>query len=240
MNENEPAVEFFVGVDLAQSVDYTAICVLEVTRAWRGWDGWGHLVDTPIPETEQRHTVVHLDRFERGTPYPEMVRDIKQLVQSIPRAGRGFVEPGLAKVNLVVDKTGVGAAVVDLFDAAGLNPIPITITGGDEVTDDWPGFRVPKRDLVSKIKILQQQRRLQVVQSLPLAGVLTKEMQNFKYKLSLKGHDSYGAGQAPEWRDGAHDDLVLSVALACWAADNNTSRQAVWAPAPDWLLYGRR
>jgi len=30
----------------------------------------------------------------------------------------------------------------------------------------------------------------------------------------MAGHDSYGA-----WREGAHDDLLLSVALACWAAE---------------------
>jgi len=29
------------------------------------------------------------------------------------------------------------------------------------------------------------------------------------------GHDSYEA-----WREGDHDDIVLSLAVACWSAEN--------------------
>lgn len=36
---------------------------------------------------------------------------------------------------------------------------------------------------------------------------------SFQVKITDAGNDTYGA-----WRDGTHDDLVLAVALACWAA----------------------
>jgi len=44
--------------------------------------------------------------------------------------------------------------------------------------------------------------------------VLTRELLNFQVKINDLAHDSYGA-----WREGTHDDLVLAVALACWAAE---------------------
>jgi hypothetical protein len=49
--------------------------------------------------------------------------------------------------------------------------------------------------------------------------VLQAELSNFRVTVNATtGHDSYGAGPAGSWRDGEHDDLVLSCALACWYA----------------------
>jgi hypothetical protein len=39
-----------------------------------------------------------------------------------------------------------------------------------------------------------------------------RELEDMEVKLSAAGRESYGAMRA-----GAHDDLVLAVALACWA-----------------------
>ena len=44
---------------------------------------------------------------------------------------------------------------------------------------------------------------------------LIQELSNFKVKITTKGNDTYEA-----WREGQHDDLVLSVALACWYGEN--------------------
>jgi hypothetical protein len=39
-----------------------------------------------------------------------------------------------------------------------------------------------------------------------------QEMEDIEVKVSTVGRESYGATRA-----GSHDDLVLAVALACWA-----------------------
>jgi hypothetical protein len=95
---------------------------------------------------------------------------------------------------------------------------------------------VPKRDLVSTIQVLLQTKRLKIPTLLPEAHILLEEMTNFQVKISLAGHDSYGA-----WRGGTHDDLLLAVALACWAAEKkalpkglrwprvSTGRRAIYA-----------
>ena len=48
-----------------------------------------------------------------------------------------------------------------------------------------------------------------------MKDVLVKELLNFRVKINIStAHDSYEA-----WREGDHDDLVLSVALSCWAGE---------------------
>lgn len=45
----------------------------------------------------------------------------------------------------MVDTTGVGRPVVDLFSQSGLYPIGIIIAGGNDVIQDEIGYRVQKK-----------------------------------------------------------------------------------------------
>lgn len=162
----------------------------------------------------------HLQRFQLGTSYPSIV---KRVIEIREKLGGG---------TLVIDATGVGRPVVDLFWEAGLTPWAVTITGtGDAHNQEresvkkrgmfyTPTLRekltwnVPKRDLVGVLSVTFQNHVLKVSSKLPDAKTLTDELLNFKVKINTKtAHDSYEA-----WREGEHDDLVLSVALALWVA----------------------
>ena len=189
---------FYIGLDLGQAQDYTAIAVVE--------------------KQEKEYHVRHLERPKLGTPYPAIVEQVQNLLKSDQLWGR---------TALVVDKTGVGAPVVDMFRKAGLRPVAITITGGNSVSKDGDGYHVPKRDLVSTLQVLFQSGRLKVAGSLPEARTLVEELLNFKVKINVKtAHDSYEA-----WREGIHDDLVLAVALACWYAERRQKTTPVPKPA---------
>lgn len=184
-------LKFFVGLDLGQARDYTALSVLE--RLKPGGDGNGK---------EYTYHVRHLERV-RGEPYPAIVDKVVRMMHS----------PGLEReAALVVDQTGVGAPVVDLFRQAGLKPVGVMIHGGDKATNEGASWRVPKRTLVGVLQVLLQTGRLKVASKLVLGPVLSQEMLNFKVKIDPEtAHDSYSA-----WREQDHDDLVLSVALAAW------------------------
>ncbi len=68
------------------------------------------------------------------------------------------------------------------------------------------------------MQVLLQEGRLKSA-NLPGAEVLQAELLNFRVTVNAAtGHDSYGAGASGSWRDGAHDDVVLATALACWYA----------------------
>jgi hypothetical protein len=69
------------------------------------------------------------------------------------------------------------------------------------------------RDLTSAILVLIQSSRLKNAKVLPLAPVLTQELQVFKVQTSPTGQDSYAAGE--NWRSAPHDDLMLALAQAC-------------------------
>jgi hypothetical protein len=185
-----PINAFVVGLDLGQMQDYTALCILEKVYF----------------DSVDSYHLRHLQRFPLRTTYPDIVAAVQALMQS-PDLGENK--------RLVVDKTGVGAPVIDMLHQARLFPYAVSIHGGDAVHRDDRELRIPKRDLVSTLQVLFQTKKLKVAQNLPHADDFIQELLNFKVKISLSGHDSY-----LPWRENTHDDLVLSVSLAAWVAKN--------------------
>lgn len=118
---------------------------------------------------------------------------------------------------LVLDCTGVGRGVADMFRTLEYWPILVTMTSGNAMValenDEW---HVAKRQLVSQFQVAIQTRRVHiapiVVNHVRMDRELVKEAMNFQYKISEKtGDDSYGA-----WRAGQHDDLLFACMLAVW------------------------
>jgi len=199
--------DFYAGLDLGQAQDWTALAI----------------VQRHGPAGGAVYHVRHLERPALGTPYPVVVETVAARITAL----RAVVPP--PTVVLAIDKTGVGAPVLDLIRRAALGVplLAITITGGTAVVRDGEEVHVPKRDLVSTLSVLLQSGRLKVAEGLPLAHVLTTELLNFRVKISLSGHDSYGAGTDAAWREaGTNDDLCLAVGMACWAAESRPNRAA--------------
>jgi hypothetical protein len=192
------APRFILGLDLGQAQDFTAVAAAEV-----------------IPSEPPAYHLRHLERLRLGTPYPVVVAHVKTLLTREPLRGC---------TDLVVDATGVGPPVVDLLRDAGLSPVAVTIHGGDTVSEEKGGdrWRVPKRDLVATLQVLLQTGRLKVAEALPDAATLVRELLAYQVKLSDRGHDSYNA------REGAHDDLVLAVALAVWWGERGEEKLNVF------------
>src|SRR5215211_6692771 len=227
---------YYLGLDLGQSRDYSALAIIEeqlyVGEAWAnevlhqqdydkglsaGWASpaamtpyqaglalrlsheYGRPAEVPL-------AVRHLERFELGTKYTDVVDRVAALVRSDSLRHMPAV--------LLVDKTGVGAAVLDSFTHAKVGTVAITLHGGSSVTRDpqRSGFRVPKRDLITVTQVLLQNGQLKVAAGLPEAETLKKELLNFRVKIDPRtAHDSY-----EHWREGDHDDLVLAVSMAAW------------------------
>ena len=210
----ETVSEFFVGVDLGQKQDFTALCVLERAEVMldvRDLVTWEC-------KRETRFELRYLERMKLRTPYPAVVERIREVA----------MDPALgARRSLVVDATGVGAPVVDLLCAAGVGCeiVPVMITGGGGGAKAGGGAsgaggrataeerRVPKRDLMVGLQLMFDEGQLRIARGLPETEVLLKELMGMRVRISASGHKSYGSG-----RETPHDDLVLAVALACWQA----------------------
>ena len=185
-----------VGVDLGKASDFTALAVAR--RREKSWE------------------VPHLERLPLGTSYVDAVAHVAALV----------TRPEVEGAYLVVDQTGVGAAVCDLLRARlpqdNRNRLrPITLTSGTKPTNDGrEGYNVPKRDVVGVLQVLLESKRLSIARELPLADTLVREMLSFQTKITTSAKETFGA-----WREGQHDDLVLALGIGLWLGENVRPRE---------------
>lgn len=205
-----------VSVDLGMGPDPTSVVVIE-GKTWEylgtrevyepGWMTFQPFFRAPDgTESESCPPLVfhlrHLERMPPGSSYARVVARVEEISRS------------LARPDLVIDATGVGQAAIELFKAARLGPTVVTITAGDEVTEQWPCFRVPKRDVISTAQVLLQTERLKIARDLPNAQLLLRELQSFRMNVDLKR-----TSDSLAWREGANDDLVLALAVGLWLGE---------------------
>lgn len=220
---------FFIGVDLGQAHDTTGIAVLESTQRETGrmdvslrfpFFVPGRPLETiQHPELENIYAVRHLERLGAGTPYPVQVARVGDLRHELLKLD--------ADVTLIVDQTGTGKPVTDIFRRAGLEPEAAILTAADIPSYDGDEYRIPRRDLVSSAQILLQSQRLTIARGLPLAETLISELLAFKATITLQRET--GSVPSEPWRVQTHDDLVLAVALAAWYGENGVQRRSlIW------------
>ena len=119
-----------------------------------------------------------------------------------------------SRSTLVLDATGVGLPVVDVFKSGGVLPIAVSITGGLSVRRADQSFHVPKRELIRTTVALLESGHLRCPAGLSHLAEFTEELLNFGVRINRRmGRDSYEARGSAK-----HDDLVLAVSLACWCA----------------------
>src|SRR5216683_2556783 len=167
---------FHLGVDPGQSIDPTAIAA----------------VSTFYPEGSNRPTFRcgFLERLPLNTPYPGIIQRVRRLIST---------EPFLGNSEVIIDLTGVGRPVADLFNQEGIFPVKVTITAGDSEHRDEKGIHyVSKLVLVSHVQTLLHDNRLKIQETLPEAAILKAELQDFRATISDAGRWTFGA------RSGAH------------------------------------
>jgi hypothetical protein len=202
-----------VGLDVGQAHDPSALAVVE-RRATMACG-----VSEPRREESAVYHVRHLARLPLRMAYPDQAAYVAAFM----------ARPELEGAELVLDKTGIGRAIYDLFKAAGLKPIAVTITAGEAETRDGAGYRVPKLQLVSTLQARLHDRTLKIARNLPEGRVLAQELQNVRVGFTAAGGMTFGA------RVGAHDDLVLALALGVWSLSRRRSRVGLIPPG-SWMM----
>ncbi|MGV8123505.1 MAG: hypothetical protein AB2L14_27445 [Candidatus Xenobiia bacterium LiM19] len=175
---------FIISCDLAKTFDYSAICVLE--------------------KVDSLYHLRSLHRMRKGTPYTVTAGQLRSMVS----------DPSLQCDNhppvLVIDGTGVGAAVEDILRAWKLPLISVKIHGGINVIRKPGEIRVPKKDLILALLSAFNNSRLQIAQGIPEGQDLLHELQRFRVKINPQTRRATFEGL------GAHDDIVLSVAMGVY------------------------
>src|SRR5688500_1874387 len=138
---------YYVGLDLGQSADYTALAVVQKVPVYDAETG---------KHSKELH-LKHLERYPLKTAYTAIADQVKRLLSCPPFTTPALLNGHLAKpiTELIVDKTGVGVAVTDLLKERRLNYIAVTITGlGQKVNRTGTReYSVPKQDLVSALEV---------------------------------------------------------------------------------------
>ena len=123
----------------------------------------------------------------------------------------------------VMDATGVGDPIVEDLEADGLDVVPFKFSTNS------------KRELLTNLSMLLEQDKIKI----PPDEGLIQELESISYKLNDKGQLKVVTPQ------GAHDDRVMSLALACYGITNklpinnsmageyNTSTTVVYTTSED-------
>ncbi len=204
---------YTVGLDLGKERDPSALVVSERVQSFEGL-AREHTFEDADPVLIDTYHVRGITRFELGTPYDAVVDAVSDLMSS----------PDLRDdAVLVFDRTGVGGAVADLFNAAYrlgrlgrcFWPLGLTLTAGFSEKGGAQGYwsaTAHKQDVVRRLYLLLEQKRIEIPLGLPGAEQLTKELRAFRPKQNpTTGNLSFSAEHESD-----HDDLVIALALAVW------------------------
>lgn len=197
---------FIAGLDIGQMSDPSAIVIVE--REMRLLYG----------RLEPYFFVGFLEQVPLQTPYPFMVRGTRARLEKIPH-----------QTALIVDATGVGRTVVDLFrqgwtsyDPVTMRPltlpgkpsiVALTLTGSHEPRkiERWDEQHVPRLDIIMALMLALQQGRVQVAAGLDKLATLIEEARNFHWKRVKEDEDVY-----TQWRTNHFGDLLFALAIAVW------------------------
>ena len=188
------ATGFFVGLDLGQARDFSALVVNEKRV---GKDG---LVFSAIRYAHQ---------FRLGTNYLHVAAAVADLMVRLPQRP----EPP----SLWCDTTGVGRPVSDLLRDQGLSPWNVTLTAGQ----NWSlgankSISLPKAIMASMINVALQNGDIGFAGDMPWLEQLCRELGTYRVSKTSSGLDSFNAKSEAD-----HDDLVIALGLSVFAASRN-------------------
>lgn len=155
---------FYIGVDIGQANDYTAVTVVE--------------------EIGDKYVVKALRKYNLGIDYPVIVESLACIYG---------MEQLYGKSLMVVDATGVGRAVIDMIITKSVPLVATTITGGGKVTWKGSRVNVPKQELVSTLQVCLQTKKVVFPRDLDGTKDLFTELIHFKAKRAPSGAVSFEA-----------------------------------------------
>src|SRR5262249_32805051 len=129
------------------------------------------------------YAVRHLLRFPPGTAYAAIGATVGETVRNC----------GLARPPVIADLTAVGPGALRVLRPA-IRPawrVSAMLTTTKTAAKDEDGtWRVPKRDLVTTLQLLRQERRLRIAPALPDADVLVRELTAYRPRVILSPTES--------------------------------------------------
>jgi hypothetical protein len=136
------------------------------------------------------HRIRYAKRYPLGTLYPDVAKDVVETYLKNPDLSYEQYFPSYGnyreRPKLVIDATGVGAAVRDEFLKAGIE-LPslkaVVITGGVDEDLENGRYYVPKSRLLERLQIDAQFEQLKISGGLETLDTLKRELANIRPKI---------------------------------------------------------
>lgn len=187
---NTTQYHFYVGLDLGQTRDNTAICVLEqysvqTNRLDPSTAQWA---------IESKAQVRHIEQIPLRTRYEDIAAQLARLINRYPLESH---------TTVIVDATGAGRPVVEILRKAGIRAtiIAVTITGSGTAHYTADGINVPRHDIFAALEVSFQKRAFDIGTAIGSSQILRRELTELRT----------GSGHHP-------GDLAMALALALWQA----------------------
>lgn len=201
-----PRSTFTLGADLGQSIDPTALCLIERRCFETGNTEWitgareGAM--NPRRELAVRRIIRGLEILPLGKSYYDVADHV---------AARKVQADALGKCQLVFDETGArgtGEIIRERIPTA----IGVVLTGTSDEENYLSENRwsLPKADMVTRLFGAIESRDLEGAADLTDFEGFVRHLIDLRRKVSAIGHYSFNA------REGAHDDYVTAAGLAYW------------------------
>ncbi len=179
---------YIISLDPAQLHDWSAVAV----------------VDMQYRQGESRfgYDLVAMNR-KQGLPYDQIVDWVVGVCKN-PAFNRQ------SPPKFLLDATGVGVAINDMFRAKGTRPIAITITPGNGITRIGPDVHLGKARLIGKFLGAFDAGKVHVNPNMPIWPRVEQEMLAFRAEMSDQGRVKFDASE------GENDDMLFALAMAVW------------------------
>jgi hypothetical protein len=200
--------DFLVGLSVGQGAQPTGVAVLERLSPARPGGG-------------RSYVCRYLCRWlPSATTYPALISNLSNMLIDTPLAGEDLVVeagPGIKAVAAFLRKNHLPARI---------RPVEIRASAEDSHVDGL--WRVAKASLIETTRQVLQEDRLVFDDQMPPEVMATTPSVQTIYQALLMYPDNKtpAANDAFSSREGADDDLVLAVALACWFGQH--CRQTLW------------
>ncbi len=195
---------FIIAASLGTSAQPTAIAVLEQEVL----KNRNRVAETGALQLR------HLERLPLDVNYPKTAARISKLLETKEIKD----EEKCGGTDVLLDLTGSGRAIVELFERAEINPIEVRIVGAgvtEEKVKNGP-WRIPKVELFGTLRVLYEAGRLKMAKDLDLVPTLLEELRAVKMR-----PPRIDPNDPASWREGQSDDLILAVGLTAWRASRH-------------------
>ena len=178
-----------ISLDPAQLRDWSALCV----------------VDMQYRPEEKRfgYDLIGMNR-KQGLRYDLIVDWVAGVLR------RPEFSPDGKPPEFILDATGVGVAVRDMFAAKGVRLKAVTITVGEAYNRTGSLISIGKARLIGSFLGAFDAGKVRVNPNMPIWPALEREMLSFRAEMSAQGRAKFEAEQ------GEHDDMLFALAMAVW------------------------